>query len=94
MAHVSVGMFKRDGKIVADREKVEVGPGDTISWLNPEPDFKVSFAADHPFEGKSVFLDREVGVVRRDAPRGKHFACTVTLGGITQSDVTGVDIRP
>src|SRR5262245_61766799 len=81
-APVSVVFSKQSGKIVADVPRVVVDPGGQVIWTSAEPDLTISFGAGHPFVGSGVFHLGEVANVRSDAPRGKSFTCTVTMGGV------------
>ena len=98
MATIDVRMFlDRNGQLDFDPKPVVVNPGDRVRWISDVGNLTIVFSPDNnPFTVHKQFGSAkgnlsEAAVVRTDLPKGKHFECTVTLGGKVFTQASGVD---
>ena len=98
MGVIIVEMFlDRSGGLDFRPKPVIVNAGDHVHWTSAVGDLIVVFpAANNPFTVAKQFgaprgEKTEAGIVRDKLPKGKHFECTVTLGGKVFTHASGVD---
>jgi len=85
----AIEVTEKDGVHICNPNPTMVTPGDTVSWVGPEP-FLVFFPDETPFvEGRGPFGNAEKATVKKGPPSGTKFTPQIQRGGTFLRETKG-----